>query len=94
MDRSGARFVPMVDLTHDGDDTDSHMSDIPLQLPASAYFPLNNSTFPRSHQQEATPRDMFTVFNRDQINRIESLAVTGILKVYLQFLDVMKRFNW
>ena len=31
MDASG-RFVPMLDLTHDDDDTDSHMSDILLQL--------------------------------------------------------------
>ena len=36
MDTSGAKFVPIVDLTHDEDDTISHMSDIPLQLPASA----------------------------------------------------------
>ena len=35
MDTSG-RFVPLVDLTHDDDDTHSHVSDIPLQLPASA----------------------------------------------------------
>ena len=37
MDTSGARFVPTVDLTHDDDDTHSRMSDIPLQLPASAH---------------------------------------------------------
>ena len=43
MDTSGARFVPIVNLTHDDDDTHSHLSDIPLQLPASAHFPWNNS---------------------------------------------------
>ena len=38
MDPSGARFLPKVDLAHDDDDTRSRMSDIPLQLPASAQF--------------------------------------------------------
>ena len=42
MDMSG-RFVPQVDLTDDDDDADSHMSDIPLQLPASAHVSSNNS---------------------------------------------------
>ena len=32
MDVSG-RFVPIVDLSHDDDDTNSHLSDIALQLP-------------------------------------------------------------
>ena len=31
------RFVPIVDLTHDDEDANSHMSDIALQLPASAH---------------------------------------------------------
>ena len=35
MDMSGW-FVPIVDVTNDDDDTNSHRSDIPLQLPASA----------------------------------------------------------
>ena len=43
MDTSGAWFVPIVDVTHDDDDAHSHMSDIPLQRPASAHFPLNTS---------------------------------------------------
>ena len=42
MDASG-RFVPIVDLTRDDDDTTFHMSDIPLQLPAIVHFPSNNS---------------------------------------------------
>ena len=42
MDMSG-RFVPTVDLTRDSDGTHSHMSDIPLQLPASANAPSNNA---------------------------------------------------
>ena len=43
VDASGARFAPIVDVTHDDDDTKSHMSDILLQLPASVKYPLNNS---------------------------------------------------
>ena len=41
MDKSG-RFA-IVDLTHDDDDSNFHMSDIPLQLPASANVSSNNS---------------------------------------------------
>ena len=50
MDMSG-RFVPMVDLTHDDDGTNVHMSEIPLQLPASAHASPYNSavvTFPHA----------------------------------------------
>ena len=43
MDTSGARFVPMVAFTHNDDGTNSHKSDIPLQLPASANVPSNTS---------------------------------------------------
>ena len=43
MDVGGARFVPMVDLTRDDDDTTSHVSDMPLQLAARAHFPSNSS---------------------------------------------------
>ena len=193
MDTSGAWFVPTVDVTHDDDDALSHMSDVPLQRPASAHFPLNTSAlatlsparsdavrnvhslqeqydrfkanelltrrltsilhrfqeeklyrnsqiaigwsdehrlylnslhiltcptsrcsvqqvhisrwtlqhWPRSHQQGATPCEIFTVFNRDQIkqdwDQIKQdwiLGIDRILKVYLQFLDLEKRFNW
>ena len=38
MGTSVARFVPKVALTHDDDDSNSHMSDIPLQLPACKFF--------------------------------------------------------
>ena len=38
MDTSGASFVPVVDLTNDDERANSHMSDIPLQLLASAIF--------------------------------------------------------
>ena len=37
------RFVPIVDLTHDDEDENSHMSDIPLQLPESAGVASQNS---------------------------------------------------
>ena len=40
---SGGRFVPTVDLMHDDGDTNSHMSDLPLQLPASANVSSNDS---------------------------------------------------
>ena len=36
------RFVPMVDCTHDDEDTHSHLSDSPLHLPASANVSSNN----------------------------------------------------
>ena len=48
MDMSG-RFVPMVDSTHDDDDTNSHMSDIPLQLPESANVSSNITSWERPH---------------------------------------------
>ena len=37
------RFVPRVDITRDREDTNSHMSDFLLQLPASASVSYNNS---------------------------------------------------
>ena len=43
MAESGARFVPVADLTHDDDDSHSHMSDIPLQLCAGGNAASNNS---------------------------------------------------
>ena len=45
----------MVDLTHDDDDTNSHMSDIPLQLLASANFPSNNSALVTFSQARSDP---------------------------------------
>ena len=42
MDMSG-RFVPLVDFTNEDDETNSHMSDIPLQLFASRNAACNNS---------------------------------------------------
>ena len=48
------RFTPIVDLTQDDDHTNSHMSDIPLQLPASANFRSTMQHWPRSHQQGVT----------------------------------------
>ena len=37
------RFVPIVDLTHDDEDENSHMSDIPLQLPEGEGVASKNS---------------------------------------------------
>ena len=50
MDMSG-RFVPTVDLTRDSDGTHSHMSDITLQLLASANAPSNNAALVRDLMQ-------------------------------------------
>ena len=52
------RFVPMVDSTHDDDDTNSHMSDIPLQLPESANVSSNIISWerpPTPNQTGANP---------------------------------------
>ena len=46
------RFVPAVDLTHGDEDTNSHMSHIPLQLPASAKASSNNSALVTSSEAE------------------------------------------
>ena len=54
MGTSGARFVPTVDSTHDDDDPNSHMSDIPLQLPASAIFALNDKSSTAGNQRWCT----------------------------------------
>ena len=51
MDMSGW-FVPTVDLTSDDDDTNCHLSDIPLQLPASANVSSNNSALVMFSQAE------------------------------------------
>ena len=42
LDMAG-KCVPIVDLTHDDEDTHSHMFDVPLQLPASANAASNYS---------------------------------------------------
>ena len=67
MGTSGARCVPIVDLTHDDDDTNSHMSDIPLQLPASAHVPSKNSALVTFSQAGSDPVLNVAVSNRYQI---------------------------
>ena len=54
-DTNEVRFSPFLDLTHDDDDTNSHMSDIPLQLPASSHFPSNNSALVTFSQAGSDP---------------------------------------
>ena len=54
IDTSGARFVSVVGSTDD-DDADSHMYDIPLQLPASANTPSNNSALVTFSQSGSDP---------------------------------------
>ena len=68
MGTSGARFVPTVDLTRDDDDTNSHMSDVPLQLPVSAHVLV---TFAQS-------------LTDTKSDRCKSLAITKIPGTYLQ----------
>ena len=61
MDTSGARFVPIVDLTDDDGDTISHMSEIPLQLPTSANASSNNSalvTFAQAGERSRATRSL------------------------------------
>ena len=43
MDMSGTRLLPKMNLTHDDDDTNFHMFDIPLQPSASPKFTSKNS---------------------------------------------------
>ena len=84
------RFVPIVDVTYDGDDTSSHMSDIPSQLPAGANVASITSALVTYSQAEG-----------DLMRNITSLhsmpSQTGVnpwqLKVHLQFLDSKKLFN-
>ena len=69
MDTSGARFIPTVYLTHVDDDTNSHMSDTPLQLPASAWSP--------SHKLGSDPRAKCSQSPTEtKLDWIETLAIT------------------
>ena len=72
MDASGASFVPMMDLTHDDDDTKSHMSDVPLQGPASAKFPSNISALVSLSQAGSDPvrnvHSLQTIPNQTGVN--------------------------
>ena len=54
IDTSGAKCVPIVDLTHDDDDSYSHMLDIPLQLPANACVSLSNFALVTFSQTEGS----------------------------------------
>ena len=46
------RFVPIVDLAQEDENRNSHMSDIPLQLPASAHVASHNSALITFSQAE------------------------------------------
>ena len=77
MDTIGARFVPMVDLTRDDDNANSHKSDMPLQLPASAHFPFEQLSI--GHALTSKKRPSATccqTSTHTKSNRIESLAIT------------------
>ena len=63
-------FAPIVDLTHDDDDTNSHMSDIP--------FPSNSSALVTLSQAWARPRAKCSLSATDtKSDRSESLAITA-----------------
>ena len=48
-------FVPIVDITHDDQDTTCHMSDIPLQLAAIAHVASHKSASVTFSQAESDP---------------------------------------
>ena len=71
-------FVPIGDLTRDDEDRHSHMSDIPLRLPASAYFPSSNSALVTFSQPEGDPmRNVRSLHPISSQERGESLATTA-----------------
>ena len=97
MDTGGARFVPIVDLTHHDDDTNSHPT-IPLQLPVSVYVSANNSalvTFSeagsdfRAKCSRSPPIPNQTSGNRWQVQYRDIPS-----KCNLQFSEPWKRFIW
>ena len=94
----GARFVAIVDLTGDDDDTLSHTSDIQVQLPASADVSSHTSAWVHFSQAGRDTRKMFTVSNRHLIRQVWILGNHSIplhtLEVYAQFLDFKKLFTW
>ena len=62
MDANGARFLQIVALTHDDDDTNSHMSGIPLQHPASAKLSVEQICIGHVFTSwKRPPCNMFTV---------------------------------
>ena len=96
MDTSGARFVPLVDLTHADDDTKSHMSDVPLQLPASANVSSTNSALVTHAGSDLVPNvhSLQPMPNQTSANLWQSQYPATYPQLYLQFLDHKKPFNW
>ena len=93
MGTSGGSFVQIVDLTRDDDDTNSHKSDIPSQLPASATFLSNNSALVMLSQAGDDPVQNVHSPNRYQIRILGSYSILlHIFKWYLQFLDLRRNF--
>ena len=93
------RFVPTVDMTRDSDGTHSHMSDIPLQLPASANAPSNNAALVTVSQvvrdlMQNNVRSLRPWPNQNGKSLGNDSIPLHTRKVYLQFLDLKKRFNW
>ena len=68
VDMSGRR-VPTVDTTRDDDDTRSHVSGIPLQLPATAHVSSNNSAWVKFSQAGGDLVQTFAVSSQHQIRR-------------------------
>ena len=92
LDMAG-RFVPVVDLTHDDEDKYSHMSNIPLQLPASANVPSNNQasvTLSFMRNVPSPPPDT----SQTGVNLGNCSIPVHTLRVHWQFLKFKKLFSW
>ena len=95
MDTSGARFAPIVNLTHDDVDTNTNVPTSGLQFPASANVSVEKFSIGHALTSRRRLSAKCSQSSTDtKSNRIGSSAGYRILKVYLQFLDLKKRFNW
>ena len=86
-----------VELTQDDGDRNSHVSDIPLQLPASANVSSDSYALVTFEQAE----DNLTLFKVSIRCRVRLGATRGYhsipvlaLSVHQQFLGLTKLFNW
>ena len=92
------RFVPPVDVTHDDGDRKSHMSDIPLQLPASASVASNNYALVTFSQAEddfmRNVPGLYPILSQTGGNPWHSQYHSAHGQGSQQFLDLKKLFNW
>ena len=94
---TGGRFVLIVAVTHDDEDGHSRMSDMPLQLRASANVASFHSASVTFSQAEGDPHAECSKSPFDT-DRGKALATTvspvRTVRVHQQFLDLKKLFNW